>query len=53
MPKTLSAKFYSEMKERLQEKKVLKDIKIFVMRRNKKRNVINVNVIKIPQKMKN
>ena len=52
MSKTLTAKYYRENKERLQ-KKLAKDIKIFL--KNKKEKIDNVVmiVIKISQKMKN
>ena len=36
MPKNLSAKYYQENKERLQ-KKLVKDIKIFLKRKKKKK----------------
>ena len=52
MSKTLTAKYYRKNKERLQ-KKLAKDIKIFL--KNKKEKIDNVVmiVIKISQKMKN
>ena len=50
MSKNLSAKYYQENKERLQ-KKLVKNIKIFL--KKKKSNNMVVNVIKISQKMKN
>ena len=49
MPKTLSAKYYQENKERLQ-KMLVKDIQIFL--KKKKKQNIEVNVTKI-KKMKN
>ena len=52
IPKTLSAKYYQENKERLQ-KKLLKDTKIFLKNKKKKSNNMVVNVTKISQKMKN
>ena len=51
MSKTLSVKYYQENKERLQ-KKLVKDIKIFLKKKKKKRNNMVVNVTKISQKMK-
>ena len=39
MPQNLSVKYYHEVKERLQ-KKIVKDIKIFVNRKNKKKVTI-------------
>ena len=50
MSKTLSAK-YQKNKERLQ-KKLTKDIKIFVKKKKKKRDNVVVNVAKISQKRK-
>ena len=50
MSKTLSAK-YQKNKERLQ-KKLTKDIKIFVKKKKKKRGNVVVNVAKISQKRK-
>ena len=50
MSKTLSAKYYQENKERLQ-KKLVKDIKIFLKKR-KSDNMV-VNITKISHKMKN
>ena len=52
MPKTLSAKYYQENNERLQ-KKLVKDIKIFLEKKKKKSSNMVVNVTKISQKMKN
>ena len=52
MSKKLSAKCYEENKERLQ-KKLVKDIKIFLKMKKKKSNNMVVNVTKISQKMKN
>ena len=53
MSKNLSAKYYQENKERLQEKKLVKDIKIFLRKKKKKSdNTVRDNT-KIYQKMKN
>ena len=52
MSKNLSAKYYQENKERLQ-KKLVKDIKIFLKKRKKKSDNMLMNVTKIFQKMKN
>ena len=52
MSKNLSAKYYQENKERLQ-KKLAKDIKIFLKKKKKESNTMAVNVTKISQKMKN
>ena len=52
MSKTLSAKYYQENKERLQEK-LVKDINIFLKNKKKNRNNMVVHVTKIFQKMKN
>ena len=49
--KTFSAKYYQENTERLQ-KKVVKDIKIVLKKKKKKRGDM-MNVTKISQKMKN
>ena len=49
--KTFSAKYYPKNIERLQ-KKVVKDIKIFLKKKKKKRGDM-MNVTKISQKMKN
>ena len=49
--KTFSAKYYQEHVERLQ-KKLVKDIKIFLKKKKKKRGNM-MNVTKISQKMKN
>ena len=43
--------YYQENKERLQ-KKLMKDIKIFLKKKNKKSNNMIVKVTKISQKMK-
>ena len=48
--KNLSAKYYHENKERLQ-KKLAKDIKIFLQKKKKSDNMV-VNVTRISQKMK-
>ena len=50
MPKTLSAKYYQVNKKRLQ-KKLAKDIKIYLKRKKKSGNIV-VNVTKIFQRMK-
>ena len=50
--KTLSAKYYKENKEKLQ-KKLAKDIKIFLKTNRKKPSDMVVNVTQISQKMKN
>ena len=52
MSKNLSAKYYQENKERLQ-KKLVKDIKIFLRKKKKKSKNMEVNFTKISQKMKN
>ena len=52
MSKNVSAKYYQENKERLQ-KKLVKDIKIFVKKKKKKSGSMVVNVTKISQKTKN
>ena len=52
MYQNLSAKYYQENKERLQ-KKLAKDIKLFINKKNKKSDNMVVNVKKISQKMKN
>ena len=51
MSKNLSVKYYQKNKERLQ-KKLVKDIKIFLKKKKKKSNNMVVNVTKISQKMK-
>ena len=51
MFRNLSAKYYQENKEILQ-KKLLKDIKIFLRKKKKKSNNMAVNVTKISQKIK-
>ena len=53
MSKALSAKYDHENKKRLQkkQKKLVKDIKIFLKKKKKKNG--NMNVTKISQKMKN
>ena len=50
MSKTLSAKYYQEKTKRLQ-KKLVKDIKIFLKKKKKKSNNMVVNVTNICQKM--
>ena len=52
MSETLSAKYYQENKERLQ-KKLAKDIIIFLKKKREKSDKMVVNVTKISQKMKN
>ena len=52
MSKTLSSKYYQENKEKLQ-KKLVKDIKIFMKKKKKKSHNMVVNITKISQKMKN
>ena len=51
MSKTLTAKYYRENKERLQ-KKLAKDIKIFLKNKKKKIDNVVMIVIKVSQKMK-
>ena len=51
MSKNLSAKYYQENKARMQ-KKLVKDIKIFVKKKKKKSGNMVVNDTKINQKMK-
>ena len=51
MFRNLSAKYYQENKEILQ-KKLLKDIKIFLRKKKKKSNNMVVNVTKISLEMK-
>ena len=48
----LSTKYYQEGKERLQ-KKLVKDIEIFLKKKKKKSNNMVMNVTKIFQKIKN
>ena len=48
----LSAKNYQVNQERLQKKKLLKDINIFLKKKKKKSNNMVVNVTKVSQKMK-
>ena len=50
LSKNLSAKYYQENKERLQ-KKLVKDITIFLKKKKKKSDNMVVNIIKISQKM--
>ena len=52
MSKNLSAKYYQENKERLQEK-LVKDIKIFLKKKTKKSDNMVVNSTKISHLMKN
>ena len=51
MSKNLSVQYYQENKERLQ-KKLVKDIKVFLKKKKKKRENMVVNITKISQKMK-
>ena len=51
MSKAFSAKYYQENNGRLQEK-LVKDIKIFLKKKNKKSNHMIVKVTKLYQKMK-
>ena len=51
MNKNFSAKYYQENKERL-SKKFVKNIKIFLMKKKKKKNKMVVNVTKIFRNMK-
>ena len=50
MSKTLSAKYFQETKERLQEK-LVKDIKIFLKKKKKNSTNVIVNNTKISLKM--
>ena len=52
MSKILSAKYYQANNKRLQ-KKLVKDIKIFLKKKKKKSSNMVVNVTKSSQKMKN
>ena len=52
MSKNVSAKYFQENKERLQ-KKLLKDIKIFLKKKKKKSHNMVMNVTEISQNMKN
>ena len=52
MSKNVSAKYYQENKERVQ-KKLVKDIKIFLKKKKKKSDNMVMNITKIFQKMKN
>ena len=52
MSKTLSAKCYQEDKERLQKNKLVKDIRIFLRKKNRKSNNMVVNITNIYEKMK-
>ena len=52
MSKNVSAKYYQGNRERLQ-KKLVKDIKIFLKKKKKKSNNMAVNITKISQKMQN
>ena len=51
MSKNVSATYYQENKERLQ-KKLMKDIKIFLKKKKKKSNNMITNVTKISWKIK-
>ena len=51
MSKNLAAKYYQESKETIQ-KKLVKDIKIFLRKKKKKSNNMVVNVTKMSQKIK-
>ena len=53
MSKDLSANYYQEIKEKRQNKKVVKDIKIFLINKKKKSDNMVDNVTKISQKMIN
>ena len=53
MPENLSGKYYRQNKERLEKKKIVKDIKIFRKKKKKQRDHMAVDVAKISQKMKN
>ena len=53
MSKNLSGKYCQENKGRLQKKKFVKDSKIFLKKKKKKSDNMDVNVTKISQKMKN
>ena len=52
MSQKLSAKYDQENKERLHQKKLVKEIKIFLRKKKKKSDNMVVNVTKISQKMK-
>ena len=51
MSKHISAKYYQHNKERLQ-KKLVKDIKIFLKKKKWKSNNMVINITKISRKMK-
>ena len=51
MSKNLSPKYYQDIKERLQKKKLMKDIKSFLKKEKKKSGSMVVNITKISQKM--
>ena len=51
MPKDSSAKYYQNNKERLQ-KKLVKDVKVFLKMKKKKSNNMVVSNTKVYQKMK-
>ena len=44
MSMNLSAKYYQKNKEKLQKKKLVKDIKVFLKKRKKKKGNMVVNV---------
>ena len=49
MPKNLSAKYYQENKERLQ-KKLVKDIKIFLKKKKNENMVVSITKISLKKK---
>ena len=51
--KDSSAKYYQNNKERLQKRKLFKNIKVFLKKKKKKSNNMVLNDTKIYQKMKN
>ena len=53
MSKDSSVKYYQDNKERLQKKRLIEDIKVFLKEKEKKSNYIVINDTKIYQKMKN
>ena len=52
MSKNLSSKYYQENKERLQKKKLAKNIKIFLKKKKKKSDKMVVNFTSISQNVK-
>ena len=52
MSKNLSSKYYQENKERLQKKKLVKNIKIFLKKKKKKSDKMVVNFTSISQNVK-